>query len=49
MEVEVKAEVCEALSIMTKSLNDKYLGLPALVGADEVIASNILLIELQNA
>jgi hypothetical protein len=27
-------EVCEALNIMTESLNDKYLGLPALVGAD---------------
>ena len=34
MEVEVKAKVCEALNIMTESLNDKYLGLPALVGAD---------------
>jgi hypothetical protein len=30
----VKAEVCEALNIMTESLCDKYLGLPAMVGAD---------------
>ena len=33
-EVVVKGEICEALNIMTESLNDKYLGLPALVGAD---------------
>ena len=33
-EVETKAEVCEALNIMTESISDKYLGLPALVGAD---------------
>ena len=33
-DVDVKAEVCEALNIMTESLNDKYLGLPAMVGAD---------------
>ena len=33
-EVEVKALVCETLNVMTESLNDKYLGLPALVGAD---------------
>ncbi|GJN36442.1 hypothetical protein PR202_gb25346 [Eleusine coracana subsp. coracana] len=32
--VEVKVEVCEALDIMTKSLSDKYLGLPAMIGAD---------------
>ncbi|GJN02267.1 hypothetical protein PR202_ga19600 [Eleusine coracana subsp. coracana] len=31
--VDDKAEVCEALGIMTESLSDKYLGLPALVGA----------------
>jgi ribonuclease HI len=33
-EVETKVEVCETLNIMTESLTDKYLGLPALVGAD---------------
>lgn len=33
--VDVKAEVCDILDIMTESLNDKYLGLPALVGADK--------------
>jgi hypothetical protein len=27
-EVNVKAEVCEVLNIMTEALNDKYLGLP---------------------
>jgi len=34
MDVDAKLEVCEALNIMTETLNDKYLGLPALVGAD---------------
>jgi hypothetical protein len=33
-DVDVKAVVCEALNIMTKSLCDKYLGLPAMVGAE---------------
>jgi hypothetical protein len=33
-EVNVKAEVCEALNIMIESLSDKYLGLPAMVGTD---------------
>ena len=32
--VEMKAEVCEILNILTESLIDKYLGLPALIGAD---------------
>ena len=32
--MEVKALVCQTLNVMTESLNDKYLGLPALVGAD---------------
>ncbi|GJM91026.1 hypothetical protein PR202_ga07361 [Eleusine coracana subsp. coracana] len=32
--VEVRAEVCEILNIMTESLSDKYLGLPVLVGTD---------------
>jgi hypothetical protein len=30
----IRAEVCEALHIDTEALSDKYLGLPALVGAD---------------
>jgi hypothetical protein len=33
-EVEVKTEVCQVLNIMTESLTDKYIGLPALVGAN---------------
>jgi hypothetical protein len=33
-DLDVKVEVCETLNIMTESLTDKYLGLPALVGAD---------------
>jgi len=33
-EVNVKAEVCEALNIMTEYLSDKYLGLPAMLGAE---------------
>jgi hypothetical protein len=33
-ETDMKAEVCETLNIMTESLSDKYLRLPALVGAD---------------
>ena len=33
-EADVKLEVCETLDIMSESLNDKYLGLPALVGTD---------------
>jgi hypothetical protein len=33
-DAEMKLEVCESLDIMSESLNDKYLGLPALVGAD---------------
>jgi len=32
--VNVKVEVCDALSIMTEALGDKYLGLPALVRTD---------------
>ena len=32
--VEVKEEVCQILNVMTESLNDKYLGLPALVSAE---------------
>ncbi|XP_021303719.1 uncharacterized protein LOC110430385 [Sorghum bicolor] len=33
-DVDTKAEVCETLNILTESLTDKYLGLPALVGVD---------------
>jgi hypothetical protein len=32
--VLVRAEICETLHINTEALSDKYLGLPALVGAD---------------
>jgi len=32
--VEVRAEICESLNIVTESLTNKYLGLPAMVGAD---------------
>jgi hypothetical protein len=30
----VKVEICNTLNIDTEALSDKYLGLPALVGAD---------------
>lgn len=33
-DVGVKTEVCAFLDIMTESLNKKYLGLPALLGAE---------------
>jgi len=33
-EADVKLEICETLDIMGESLNDKYLGLLALVGGD---------------
>jgi hypothetical protein len=32
--VLVRADICEVLHIDTEALSDKYLGLPALVGAD---------------
>ena len=32
--MEDRAEVCTALNIVTESLNDKYLGLPAMIGID---------------
>lgn len=38
-----KTEVCTALNIMNKSLNHKYLGLPALVGMDCSDCSNYLI------
>ena len=34
IEVNTKLKVCESLNIMTETLSDKYLGLPALVGVD---------------
>ena len=33
-EVQVRAEVCSILNIMTEAITDKYLGLPPLVGID---------------
>lgn len=35
-DVEIKAEVCQILNIMTESLSNKYLGLPAMIGVDRV-------------
>ena len=32
--MEDRAEVCAALNIVTESLNDKYLGLTAMIGID---------------
>jgi hypothetical protein len=32
--VEVREEICSKLNIVTESLSDKYLGLPALLGVD---------------
>ena len=32
--VDIKVEVCTILDIMTEAITDKYLGLPAMVGAD---------------
>jgi hypothetical protein len=32
--VLLRAEICEALHVEAEALSDKYLGLPALVGAD---------------
>ena len=40
-EANVKLEVCEVQNIMIESLNDKYLGLPALAGQTEVIVFSI--------
>lgn len=34
--VEIKAEVCQLLNIMTESISDKYLGLPSMIGVDRV-------------
>ena len=35
-DVDVKAEVCQILNIMTESLSEKYLGLPSMIGVDKV-------------
>ena len=35
-DVEVKAEICQILHIMTESQSDKYLGLPSMIGVDRV-------------
>jgi hypothetical protein len=32
--VLIRAEICQALHIDTEAISDKYLGLPAIVGAD---------------
>jgi hypothetical protein len=32
--VEERADICTTLDILTEALTDKYLGLPAIVGAD---------------
>ena len=34
--MEVKAEICQILHIMTESQSDKYLGLPSMIGVDRV-------------
>jgi hypothetical protein len=34
LEVDVKAQICQQLNIMTKAISEKYLGLPAMVGLD---------------
>ena len=31
--METKADICTKLNVMSKALSDKYLGLPAMVGA----------------
>jgi hypothetical protein len=33
--VDMKAEICGVLNIMTEALSDKYLGLPASIGAEK--------------
>jgi hypothetical protein len=34
VEVDVKAQICQELNIMTEAISEKYLGLPAMVGLD---------------
>jgi hypothetical protein len=33
-QVDVRAEMCIILDIMTEAISDKYLGLPSIVGPD---------------
>lgn len=33
--LNMKAQVCSTLNIMTEAMNDKYLGLPATLGLDK--------------
>jgi hypothetical protein len=40
---ETREEVCEILDILVEALNDKYLGLPSLVGADRSDSFNYLI------
>jgi hypothetical protein len=35
VDVQVKAEICTELNIMTEAITDKYLGLPTMVGLDK--------------
>jgi hypothetical protein len=35
IDVQVKAEICTELNIMTEAITDKYLGLPTMVGLDK--------------
>lgn len=34
MDIQLKADICVELNIMTEAISDKYLGLPAMVGVD---------------
>ena len=34
VQVEVKAQLCAKLNIMTEALSDTYLGLPSMIGSD---------------
>lgn len=35
IDVSLREEICTELNIMTEALSDKYLGLPAMAGADK--------------
>jgi hypothetical protein len=35
VDVQVKADICSELNILTEALSDRYLGLPAMVGMDK--------------
>ena len=41
-EANAKMEVCQILNIMTKLLNEKYLSLPTMVGADKAECSQYM-------